>query len=334
VARSSRAPLAAIGETATMPAAEATRVVRRILAAWEAESPTQSAHTLRAKRVDLEAFGRHLELPGTGARLREAAAARLLLGGFTSAQEDVRGWLVAQAARGAAKRPLSPRTRARRLAHLRGLVRVAQEYGLPWGLHLRGPRLGRPRGAEGPEAWHVYASIASLIARSKADPRAARDAAILQLLFVLGLRRQSVVDLSLADYRGATIVLRVKGDEEPRTKSVPRSTQRAIAAWLEHRGDAAGPLFVGVRRGEEARGLSGGQIWWLCRRHGVGHPHGLRHSGATRLAREGHTVFDLQSHLGHASPMSSQPYVDRVEDVSGKASSYLAEEFDALYDRA
>ena len=186
------------------------------------------------------------------------------------------------------------------------------------------------RDARGPEAWRVYAVIAKLVRAG--DPRSTRDAVILQLLFVLGLRRQSVADLQLADIDEDALWLRVKGDEEPVRKTLPGSTRRALAAWLAFRGDAPGPLFTGLRQGERDRGLTASQIYRISRKRGVGNPHGLRHSSATKLAREGHNVFDIQGHLGHASPMTSQHYVDNVEDNAGQAAAYLAEQLDELYD--
>lgn len=341
--RSRALAVPAAGVLAPSPA-EAKRLCKRILTAWLSESPTGSPHTRAAKLNDLDQFVEWiLHDAASGEANRMLVLERLFFGGFADAQEAVRGWLAWMAQRvqhedGKARARFSPATRARRLAHLRSLVRVAQEYGLPWGLQLRGPKIRPYRDASGPESWKVYKAIADLVERAR-DPertdraraRAARDAAVLQLAFCLGLRRASIAGLDVADIDGAALWLRVKGEEEPRRRSLPPPTAAAIAAWLTHRGKTPGPLFTGVREGEIGERLTVTQIYRLCVRH-VANPHGLRHAGATKLAREGHTVFELQAHLGHQNAMTAQHYVDASEDAPGQTAAYLAEQLAALYD--
>ena len=335
-----RADLARL-EHAALDGRRARSLARRILRQWENDSPTGSQHTRTARRRDIEAFGRYLGEDGDDEDLRVAAAHRLLFGGFAEAQELVRGWLswMAQRVKGPRSRRarFAPATRARRLAHLRGLVRVAQEYGLPWSLRLRGPRIRPARDTRGPEAWRVYAVVADLVRIAVEGPtdylrcEAARDSAVLQLLFCLGLRRQTVADLELEDLDGETLWVRVKGDEQPRRRSLPPATRYALETWLRHRTRAPGPLFTGLRSDARARGMSASQIYRMaCRR--ISNPHGLRHAGASKLAAEGHSVYELQAHLDHANAMSAQRYVDAHDDTPGATAAYLAEELGALYD--
>ena len=115
-------------------------------------------------------------------------------------------------------------------------------------------------------------------------------------------------------------------------KTVPEATRAALGAWMRHRGDDPGPLFTGLRRGERSRGLTGGQISRLPPKYGLGHAHGLRHASATKLAREGHSLFELQAHLGHANAQTAGHYVDRVDDKQGKMAEYLAAQLDEYYD--
>jgi len=327
--------IAPAGELAEITGDESRALALRILRSWEGDSPTGSTHTRTAKSGDLRAYGAWLGLASDDEDHRVAIVERLLFGGFAAAHESVRGWLEWMAekiARDGRLRPRrAPATRARRLASLRGLVRIAQEFGLPWGLQIRGPRVRRYRDAAGPEAWRVYAVISEL-AHDSADV-AARDGAILHLLFVLGLRRQSVADLRMADLAADGVLwLRVKGQEELLSKTAPPATQGALARWIRARGDWAGPLITGTRKHERRQGLSAGQIYRICYKYDLGNPHGLRHSGATKLAREGRSVWEIQAHLGHASHTTSQHYVDGVEDTPGQASAYLAEQLEGLYD--
>jgi len=336
-------PSRALAQAASGPvelaAADRRALVERIVTAWERDSNSNSPNTLAAKHDDLVAFARFLKLTGTPSEIRLRAAELLLCEGFSPAHQRVRAWLAwmgeNKAAAGQRRRPrFAASTRARRLAHLRGLIRTAQEFGLPWGLQVKGPPIGRrkTRNVTGPEAWRVYAKLAELVRNASSDPLAARDALVLQLLFVHGLRRQSVADLDVADVRDGVVWVWGKGREEQAPKTLPPSTQAAIAQWLVHRGTSPGPLITSVRQGEQQRRLTGGQIRRRCHEHGLGHPHGLRHSGATKLAREGYGVFDLQAHLDHADAQSSQIYVDKAADTEGRAAAYLADQLAALYD--
>lgn len=329
-----------------LSAGDRRRLARTILDAWETEPTATSPHTLRAKRSDLAAFGRFLDVETEDDNeLREVTAGLLLFGGFTEAHKHVRRWLSWMGAlvkvipNRKRKDPRhTARTAARRLAHLRGLVRVAQEHGLPWGLMLRGPKISseQRRDAMGPEAWKVYGVIAKLVgeaAGNEEDPRPARDAAILQLLFVLGLRRESIVELNVEDVHDGRVWVYVKGKKDQVGKTLPRSTEAALRLWMEWRGDEEpGPLFTGVREADRDSPLTGNQVYRICVSHELGNPHGLRHSGANKLAREGKSVFDVQAHLGHASTATAQHYVKLADDLGGKVSAYLAEELDELYD--
>lgn len=349
MARRSSVPALLSTTAIEMSPRESTKLARRILRAWEGESPTGSSNTATAKRRDLEAFAHWLEIGPAGdwdertaEQVRIATVERFIFEGFANAQELARQWLAWMAVRvkvdGRSRARMAPATRARRLAHLRSLVRVAQEYGLPWSLQIRGPRVRPYRDTAGPEAWRVYSAIADLARTSLAADtatrraKAARDCAILQLLFCLGLRRHSVVDLQLSDLDGAALWLRVKGEEEPVRRTLPKVLARSIEEWLLHRGRHAGPLFCATR-GARARPLESKEIWRIATAH-AGKPHGLRHAGATKLAREGHTVFELQAHLGHRNAMTAQHYVDTHEDAPGQTAAYLAEQLEELYDRA
>lgn len=94
-----------------------------------------------------------------------------------------------------------------------------------------------------------------------------RDRAILLLGFATALRRSTLADLDLADVtldsRGATILVRHEKQDQAgigRTIAVPFGHDglcavRALASWLERRGDWPGPLFTGSRTDQSRRRL-------------------------------------------------------------------------------
>src|ERR1035438_2966536 len=73
----------------------------------------------------------------------------------------------------------------------------------------------------------------------------ARDAALLAVLYGVGLRRAEAVTLDLAHLDLTTNTLRVlgKGNRE-RSVPIPVGTTQALQQWLRVRGQAPGRLFL------------------------------------------------------------------------------------------
>ncbi len=78
-----------------------------------------------------------------------------------------------------------------------------------------------------------------------------RDLALIALLFATGLRRQELTLLDVADYDRATHALRVRGKGQKQRLVYVEAVgaTEALHAWLDIRGEAAGPLFGRIRRG-------------------------------------------------------------------------------------
>lgn len=236
----------------------------------------------------------------------------------------------------------SARTVARHLAAIRSFSRYLRRHGhdAAWATEVRGPKLPRPV-----PAFLTEAEMEKLFREDAANdgPDAARDRAILELLYATGIRLAELIGLN----RDATLELerhqvRVTGKGN-RQRIVPfgEPTARAIRAYMRESHaavvrDAHGPpLFLGrggkrisrrtVQRVIEQR-LSG-----VAARAGLS-PHLLRHTMATHLlarmsrgqaagARtvEGRGIADIravQELLGHVSLASTQVYthvtVDRL----------------------
>ncbi|MBV9578093.1 MAG: tyrosine-type recombinase/integrase [Chloroflexi bacterium] len=78
---------------------------------------------------------------------------------------------------------------------------------------------------------------------------AARDAALLAVLYGAGLRRAEAVALDLADYDSQCGTLKVlgKGNKE-RLAHVGAGGRAALDEWIQLRGTEPGPLFWPVHR--------------------------------------------------------------------------------------
>jgi integrase/recombinase XerC len=192
---------------------------------------------------------------------------------------------------------------------------------VPWG----GPRPARcaaPRGR----------LLAQLAGRS--DAQALRDAALLRLLYDLGLRRQEVVGLDVADVDLAAGVLQVlgKGRQAKERVSLPPATAQALRAWLDARGPDPGPLFVALDRGHRSHRLTGqavyGVVKGLGERAGLrARPHGLRHAAITRaLDLTGGDVRAVQRFSRHREVRVLQRYDDCRRDLAGEVARRLAGE--------
>jgi site-specific recombinase XerD len=160
---------------------------------------------------------------------------------------------------------------------------------------------------------------------------AARDRALLELLYAAGLRVGELValDWSDIDLSGRTLRVLGKGGKE---RMVPfgRPAAAALAAWLkewearrERTTDAdAEPVFLNAR-GTRLNDRSVRRVIdRAARAAGVPpgvHPHTLRHTFATHLLEGGADLRAIQELLGHSSLSTTQKYthleIQRLLDV-------------------
>ncbi|HEX8834303.1 MAG TPA: tyrosine-type recombinase/integrase [Abditibacteriaceae bacterium] len=152
----------------------------------------------------------------------------------------------------------------------------------------------------------------------------ARDAAIFAILFGVGLRRSEVVALDLRDFNrttGALTTRKGKGNKA-RVGYTSPSVRAALNAWLELRGNKAGPLFHPLTRsGRILRRAMDDQAVMdilLKRSHQAGidncAPHDLRRTFITNLLRRGVDISTVQKMAGHENISTTQRYDFRVED--------------------
>jgi len=150
---------------------------------------------------------------------------------------------------------------------------------------------------------------------SERDALAARDRAILILLYATGLRASELASLKLSDLSETLGVLRVMG-KGSKERIVPVA-EPALAALRQYvairRGgrDGAGELFL-TRTGRPIRRED---IFRLVRKYvrraalrGGISPHTLRHCFATHLLACGADLRSVQEMLGHADIATTQIY--------------------------
>ena len=162
----------------------------------------------------------------------------------------------------------------------------------------------------------------------------ARDAVILGLLYICGLRRMEVAALDVEKYDADEGTIRVigKGNKE-RPVFPDNGTKLAIADWLDIRGPFDGPLLLAVRKNgvldyKNGR-LSDQSVYNVIRKRakqaGVTacSPHDFRHSFATELLRRDRDVLTVQRLLGHASPKTTERYDRRRHEEDRQATEVL-----------
>lgn len=231
---------------------------------------------------------------------------------------DIRAFLAWRRGRG-----VSGRSLARSLSALRGFYRHLQRLGLadPAPVHaIRAPR--RPHALPRPLAVAAARALAAPDTHGGAGVEpwiAARDAAVLALLYGCGLRISEALALARRDAPAADgeAVLRVTG-KGGRTRLVPvlPAIAEAISAYLALCPFALAdddPLFVGARGGRLAPRLVQLAVARLRGALGLPEtatPHALRHSFATHLLSSGGDLRTIQELLGHASLSSTQIYAE------------------------
>ena len=144
---------------------------------------------------------------------------------------------------------------------------------------------------------------------------AARDAALLLLLYGAGLRIDEALSLN-EDQAPSGDSLRVlgKGGKERIVPILP-AVREAVAAYLQACPYVVpgGPLFLGTRGGRLNAGVVQRELRRIRGALGLPEtatPHALRHSFATHLLQAGGDLRAIQELLGHASLSTTQRYTE------------------------
>jgi site-specific recombinase XerD len=241
-------------------------------------------------------------------------------------------------AAGLSEQGAAPTTVARKLAALRGLLRVQLELGA----RTENPAelLSSPKRAQRLPRVLRSAEVAALLDRiPQTTPLQLRDRALFELAYASGLRAEELISLEVESIDFDSEIVRVEG-KGGKTRLVPVGEHAlgALGRYLARarpelaapggQGDLAAPRAQGERAlflSKSGRRLSTSDVrrrlrTWarLAAAHAPAladaHPHALRHSFATHLLEGGADLRAIQELLGHAAISTTQVYT-RVESA-------------------
>jgi integrase/recombinase XerC len=278
-------------------------------AAWLAhlaDERQSSPHTLAAYERDVRQFLAWLKQdqarPATLADLANLDAKRL------------RAFMAARRRAG-----LSSRSLARTMSALRAYFRWLEAEDVNHNraiLQIALPKV--PHGIPKPLTIAKAAAVIDGAATNRLSWLAARDTAVLLLLYCCGLRIAEALGMrrNEAPLPGRDIVRIIgKGGKERMVPVLPIA-QHAVRTYLDlcpYPLAAEAPLFVGAKGGPLRARIV--QLLMQNLRIGLGlpetaTPHALRHSFATHLLSAGADLRQIQELLGHASLSTTQVYTE------------------------
>lgn len=166
------------------------------------------------------------------------------------------------------------------------------------------------------------AEMASLLrACSGTAPTGLRNRALIVVLYRAGLRITEALSLfpkDLDPVAGTVTVLRGKGGKR-RTVGLDPQGFSVVERWLDRRAQRAlngrHPVFCTLDGRKVSSAYVRGLLPRLARKAGIEkrvHAHGLRHTHAAELAREGVPMNVIQQQLGHTSLATTSRYLAHV----------------------
>lgn len=207
------------------------------------------------------------------------------------------------------RRELSNETIRRVLASLASIYKVLLVQGLARANPFHPAVLAYPPANTLGKTEIVDDAVArAMIAEAQESPR---DAAILQLLYDTGLRRESVATIKLADIKPPRLRVVIKGGSD-KELTLPPASLLAIERHVETLGRGRSPYLFSSRHGETHIALN--MINRIVKRYGkaVGapdvHPHCFRAAFATAGYDAGLPEYEIQAALGHKDPKTTRRY--------------------------
>ncbi|MBP1852241.1 tyrosine recombinase XerC [Rhizobium halophytocola] len=225
---------------------------------------------------------------------------------------DLRAFLASRRRDGSGARSL-----ARHMAGIRSFLRFLEKRGLvnaAGANAIRSPR--QPKSLPKPLSDHQAVDLVKAQTQLQDEPwLAARDAAVLTLLYGCGLRISEALALTTNDLPAGATSLRIEGKGR-KTRIVPLLplVHGAVADYLKlcpYHLEADKPLFRGAKGGPLQPAIIQRGMQKLRSALGLpdtATPHALRHSFATHLLAGGGDLRSIQELLGHASLSTTQIY--------------------------
>lgn len=232
-------------------------------------------------------------------------------------------------------RNMSPATVNRRLGAIRSLFKLARLFGhCSSEIEIPNMKTAAYRDTKGPG---LPAFKRMIVAASNQDKvKAARDRAILRLMFDLALRASELVGLNFEhlEFAQKRVSIKGKGRTEREYLSLPQTSVDALNDWIKIRGSETGALFYNLVRDQNKRKrLSRVGLYELIRGLGAEvkvktRPHGIRHlsiSEACEVAQNnGYALEEVLDHSRHKSVATLMIYRDRKRDTQGAISTLVS----------
>jgi len=210
---------------------------------------------------------------------------------------------------------LTPRSRARKLACLRGFFAYAVAEG--WLAANPAKLIETPKLPKDLPDVLTREEVKTLLAEPDCKTNLGfRDRAMLELLYACGLRVSELISLTPLDFDAQAGVLKVFG-KGSKTRLVPMHAlaQELLARYMAVVRPAFGPITDVLFLNRSGKGLTRQGVWKLIKRYALQagidkeiHPHSLRHSFATHLLEGGADLRTVQILLGHADIAATEIY--------------------------
>ena len=176
-----------------------------------------------------------------------------------------------------------------------------------------------------PEVYTSEEINALINACGRRSPSGIRNAALIATLYGSGLRINEALSLVPSDLDLSKGLIRVrhgKGDKY-RTCGISPDCQAILERWLERRKglgfSGRTPVFCGISKNAWGTRLKDAYYRSALPRIGRKamldkriHAHGLRHSLATELSREGMPLSSISAQLGHSSLAITDRYIKKI----------------------
>ncbi|MEO1443412.1 MAG: tyrosine-type recombinase/integrase, partial [Chloroflexota bacterium] len=185
--------------------------------------------------------------------------------------------------------------------------------------------------------WLTPAQVAALVLTPGVDTlKGLRDTAMMALMLCTGVRAAELLALDVDDLQvmfGSTLALRVKSGKGFKQRLIPYGVQdwglTLTQCWLDRAGIVSGPVFVGMRKGdnfyltkeEQHIRLSERSLEYALRDYPISidgelrtvTPHDLRRTYARQLYLTGTDLTAIQQNMGHTGQDTTLGYIGTLD---------------------
>ncbi len=224
----------------------------------------------------------------------------------------------------------------RKLSTLRSLVNAARKMGLVgWKLNINNEKIENNGDFKSLSRNQIKALLNA--ARNQANKKkAARDYAIIRLMYDLALKRNFITCLQINHFNktGKTLEIVTEGKRLSNLKILPKKTNEALINWLEFRGKEAGPLFNNFDvAAKKPQGISSTSLYRIVKQLGdsIGlqvTPEEIRKSAISEATMQakilGISDQELLAFSDHKNVVSLKRFNNRKIKVQGSLSNLIA----------